>query len=182
MQYIFSFYFNCFYLFLYFQNKIHISYYRDFIVDWYKKIISPCMLKNTNFAFFILCFYACTNKTPPIQFTLMWWIWGYQITCFFLLHDTMWFDSKRLWLYNIVIQKYLIFYFFFSGTWKWPSHGFIDATSQRPHLYPKLLCSRPTLSSHFSPRKLWCGGGQPGSFWTASQWSISFEDNPFIGK
>ena len=60
-----------FIFFLYFQNKIHISYYCDFYSGLIqKKIISPCMLKNTNFAFFIFCFMHVLTKPRQYSFTL----------------------------------------------------------------------------------------------------------------
>ena len=69
-MFILHFKIKLFLSFLYFQNKIHISYYCDFYSGLIQKIISPCMLKNTNFACFFCLFYSCTNTTPPIQFYL----------------------------------------------------------------------------------------------------------------
>ena len=115
-MFILHFKIKLFLSFLYFQNKIHISYYCDFYSGLIQKIISPCMLKNTNFACFFCLFYACTNTTPPIQFYLdvggFGAIKSHAFFCCMILCDLI---LKKLWLYNIVIQKYLIFYFF-SGT------------------------------------------------------------------
>ena len=63
---------------------------------------------------FFVCFMLFTNTTPPIQFYLdvggFGAIKSHAFFCCVILCDLI---LKKLWLYNIVIQKYLIFYFFF---------------------------------------------------------------------
>ena len=108
------------------------------------------MLKNTNFAFFIFCFMHVLTKPRQYSFTLTSVDLGLSNHMhFFLLHDTMWFDSKKLWLYNIVIQKYLIFYFFFrymkvSFIWFYRCH-LAEATSLSQ---VTLLKSNSVAASH----------------------------------